>query len=217
MGGKCRQRSQTVGSWEGAGPRPAVAMPPRVARASPRDVPTGPHGCPEFLREWLTLLPGGRTGEATQGLYAEAFWLGSERARARRHPPRPAERDPRAALPASAPSAWTRPPSAVRRARKVLRTSLNEAVAWRLTLTNPAKGVHAAGNHRGGPAVWDADQARAFLTATADDRASGEDQQRAAAGTPIAVDGHRAQTPTGTGPPGPAGGTARVGSWPPLP
>lgn len=51
----------------------------------------------------------------------------------------------------------------------IARKALGHAVAWRLLTFNPAAGVRAPRIPQREPATWTAEQAKAFLTATADD------------------------------------------------
>lgn len=159
--GKRIQRSETVGSWQAGldllqrrelelleGPQPAARRDLTLAA---------------YLAEWLSLLPGGRAGEATQGLYAEAvrLWivptLGEHRL-------------------AGLTSADVRrlalslqgrglAPRTIHRAIRTLATALNQAATDGLIPANPAKGVRLATPNRDTPVVWSRDECRRFLVA----------------------------------------------------
>lgn len=162
--GKRIQRSETVGSWQTGldllqrrelelleGPQPKARRELTLAA---------------YLDEWLSQLPGGPAGEATQGLYAQAVRLWIVPTLGQHRLSTLTTTDVRRA--AQSLQSRNLAPRTVQRAIRILSTALNAAVADKIIPTNPARGLRLAASERMPPPVWTRDQVRCFVAETDD-------------------------------------------------
>lgn len=155
------QRSETAGSWQAAldllQRRELELL--EGSQSARRDLTLA-----AYLDEWLASLPGGRAGENTQGLYAQAVRLWIVPTLGQHQLNKLTTADVRRA--AQVLQARGLAPRTVHRAIRTLATALNQAADDSLIVSNPAKGIRLAIPKPKPPVVWSRDESRRFLAAT---------------------------------------------------